>query len=1450
MNHCFWQRCIAIVITGLLLLGGLPLRATGQTIFGLGPANSELRTVQIPIYGFSAEGAATDIDAAEIELRVDGQAQTFTLGTDDQATERTISMAVLVDASSGASAPDIRSVLRAGVDAVPSAVRTTADLLALTQFASEPTMLLGFDADPSNYTQAANELASLSGFDLQRALIEPTMGGLRMMQTAPRHRVLLILTSTSTAIDLDATLALARTFQISVYVGCTDASLDPSVRLLCEGSGGTWAEGLTTTEAMSGFVLAAISHAKTLPAQRVEFDLPSACAPSVAATLTIGATTREINLAVDPLAPSTFEWFPAGLDFGTGSDEQVLEATVIARGPEPLTIEAARISTAAYTILNPVVGIETILPGSSRTFRIQRAANPDGTFAVLELVATTSSGVAICDGTTFVMRGGLPTTGDRFTVVAPNGGEALTAGAPTTIRWTNSLPQTKVRIDLSTDGGDSWRPITEQAQGLAYTWIPGPELTTDARIRIQETLLPDTSIVELRGHLSPVYATVFANEGRWVLTGGHDGTIRVWDANTGEFLQQLGSHGSWVWDLDVSPDGRFLASAGHDGVVSIWNLSTGARVRSILADARVWSVAYHPSGTEVAIGTDRSLSVVDVATGRTIDSHSTGASRCLSVAYTSDGTAILSAEGSTVRLRERSSLQVVRSTFTGHTADVYAAVIDAASSTVYTGSADYTIARWNASTGVRTHVTTPSIASILNLDLAPDQQTLASAGGDGTVKVWSSTDLDLRSSFADHVGSVYCATFDAAGTRIASGATDTKAFIWNVASAVTSEDLSDAGWSIVGGMVATADANHGSIRVGAGADISTSMVSNTGTEDLILRSMRVVSGDVQDFLLMVPSLPVRLEPGMSLRLRSSCSPTTIGPRTALVDIETGVGTTTAVLRAEGVAPQLQTIPQSRLIDFGRLLVGQTQADTTIRFTIPSGGSSVEVTRVVLTGVQRGAFTITSGGSAFTLSPGAVHTMSVRCSPTQVGRYAARIELTTADGSVTTIRLYGEGLGDGRIATTTNTLLYQTDPCVRQTTVQTATILNQGTAPLTLYSIAVVGSRAEDFDITTPAISALPLQIPPGEQIGVSVAYQPVGVGSSISRLVISSNGIGVGGSTLEIPLIARQDSVGFELTVPHVHFDNVQAQQQAAQTATIVNTGTTSLQWPTQGIDLGDFRLENIEPTITPAGGTSSFTIRFKGAEPRSEPYIASYTFTDSTCGRSSTLTMSATVKSYIGATLEAAIVRASIGQEVDVPVRLTNRVNFDRTTIREISARVRVNGTILTPLGVESTFADGERTFVTSLSIPESGDVVGTLRFRTTWGNDTSAIVEFDSVWTADTVVLTTRNGEVILDDLCREGGPRLFLRRSSQQGIGITLVPHPIADAATAVITVVEHGPTLVQVVNVHGRVVATLADQVLAPGRYLLPLEATDLETGSYTVVLTTRTQQMSQRCTVVR
>lgn len=1424
--------------------------ANAQTIFGLGPVETSGRTATLPFYAFEANGSPVDLNPSDVALRVDGQPLTFTVEKDDQTTERTISVAVLVDVSSEASAPDTRSLLRAGVDAVPTAVRTTADLLALTQFDSSPTMLLGFDASATNYTEAASEITSGSGFDLQRALMEPTMGGLRMMQTVPRHRVLLVLTSSTTAIDLDATLALARTFQIAVYVGCTDGNVESSVRRLCEGSGGTWADSLSTTDAMTGFVLAAISHAKTLPSQRIVVDLPTLCSPSVPVAITIGSTTRTAAVSVDPLARSSFEWFPEGLDFGTGANEQILEATVVARGPEPLTIEVARLSSPSYTILNPVIGVETILPGSSRTFRIQRTANPDGTFAQLDLTATTSSGVPICAGLTYAMRGGLPTTGDRFTVVAPNGGEVLTAGEPTTIRWTNSLPQTKVRIDLSTNGGDSWRPVAEQAQGLEYSWIPGPELTTDARIRIQETVLPDTSIITLRGHQSPVYATVFANEGRWVITGGHDGTIRVWDANTGEFLQQLGSHGSWVWDLAVSPDGRFVASAGHDGVVSIWNLATGVRLRSILADARVWSVAYSPSGTEVAIGTERSLSVVDVATGRTIDSHSTGASRCLSVAYTSDGAGIVSAEGSVVRLRERSSLSVVRTTFTGHDADVYAVVVDDATTRVYTGSADFTIAQWDATTGARTHVTTPSIASILNLDLSADQQTLASAGGDGTVKLWSATDLTLRSSFADHVGSVYCATFNADGTRIASGATDSKAFVWNVASVVTTEDVSDGRWSIVGGTVATADANHGSVRLGAGSDITTSMISNTGTEDLVLRSIRVVSGDVQDFQVMVPTLPLRLQAGMSLRLRSACAPSTVGPRSALVDIETGVGSATAVIRAEGVASPLLTTPLNRIIDVGRLLVGQTQADTTIRFTVPSGGSTVEVTRVVLAGVQRGAFTITSGGTPFTLTPGAVHTMSVRCAPTQVGRYAARIELTLADGSTTTIRLYGEGLGDGRIATTTNTLLYQTDPCARQTTVQTATILNQGTAPLTVYSIGVVGPRAVDFAVTSPQPSALPLQIAPGDQIGVSVAFQPLGVGSSISRLVISSNGIGVAGSTLEIPLIARQDSVGFELTVPHVHFDNVQAQQQAAQTATIVNTGTTSLQWPPQGIDLGDFRLENIEPTITPAGGTSNFTIRFKGGEPRTNPYTASYTFTDSICGRQQELTMSATVKSYIGATVAADIVRASIGQEVDVPVRLLNKVNFDRTTITTLNARIRVNGTILTPLGIESTFDNGERIFTTTLPIPTSGDLLGTLRFRTSWGNDTSSVVEIDSLWAADTVVLTGTDGEVILDNLCREGGPRLFLRRSAQQGIGVDIIPHPVVDAATAVITVVEHGPTLVQVVNVHGRVVTTLADAVLAPGRYLLPLDAADLETGSYTVVMTTQTQKLSNRCTVVR
>ncbi len=59
-----------------------------------------------------------------------------------------------------------------------------------------------------------------------------------------------------------------------------------------------------------------------------------------------------------------------------------------------------------------------------------------------------------------------------------------------------------------------------------------------------------------------------------------DGTVRVWDINTGaEVLRFDGHQGSWAMVVGFLPDGRRVLSGGTDLHLRLWDLDTGREVR-------------------------------------------------------------------------------------------------------------------------------------------------------------------------------------------------------------------------------------------------------------------------------------------------------------------------------------------------------------------------------------------------------------------------------------------------------------------------------------------------------------------------------------------------------------------------------------------------------------------------------------------------------------------------------------------------------------------------------------------------------------------------------------------------------------------------------------------------------------------------------------------------------
>lgn len=80
----------------------------------------------------------------------------------------------------------------------------------------------------------------------------------------------------------------------------------------------------------------------------------------------------------------------------------------------------------------------------------------------------------------------------------------------------------------------------------------------------------------LSGHESPVYAAAFTPDGKLVVTGSFDRTLRVWSAADGDPLRTLLGHDNLVLSLDVNHDGRQMVSGAQDNTLRLWDLPSGS----------------------------------------------------------------------------------------------------------------------------------------------------------------------------------------------------------------------------------------------------------------------------------------------------------------------------------------------------------------------------------------------------------------------------------------------------------------------------------------------------------------------------------------------------------------------------------------------------------------------------------------------------------------------------------------------------------------------------------------------------------------------------------------------------------------------------------------------------------------------------------------------------------
>jgi WD40 repeat protein len=107
----------------------------------------------------------------------------------------------------------------------------------------------------------------------------------------------------------------------------------------------------------------------------------------------------------------------------------------------------------------------------------------------------------------------------------------------------------------------------------------------------------------LEGHTSGVISVAFSPDGKQIVSGSGDTTVRRWAAATGQLLLPvLEGHTEDVSSVAFSPEGKQIVSGSGDTTVRRWDAATGQQLLPVLEGHTedVSSVAFSPDGKQIA----------------------------------------------------------------------------------------------------------------------------------------------------------------------------------------------------------------------------------------------------------------------------------------------------------------------------------------------------------------------------------------------------------------------------------------------------------------------------------------------------------------------------------------------------------------------------------------------------------------------------------------------------------------------------------------------------------------------------------------------------------------------------------------------------------------------------------------------------------------------------------
>jgi WD40 repeat protein len=283
----------------------------------------------------------------------------------------------------------------------------------------------------------------------------------------------------------------------------------------------------------------------------------------------------------------------------------------------------------------------------------------------------------------------------------------------------------------------SAQPLPTWVRSLA--WSPdGSKIATgsqDGTIHIWNAQTGGLLQILRRGGPGPVLSVVWHPQSRKLASGGLDQPIVIWDATAGQtldtFQEPLPRYTALAW----SPDGTKIASVNDVEAFRIWNAATGQLLSKMRSIDLLHSVAWSPNGAKIAVGASHRIKIWSPG-GQHLATLQDDGLEVTSLAWSSDNIRVASANvDGVVHIWNTSTNQIVR-TFIGHTEIVDSVAWSPDETKLASASIDKTVRIWDVVTGQPIN-TIRNNGRVFTVAWSPDGSKIACGTSNGGIQIVS-----------------------------------------------------------------------------------------------------------------------------------------------------------------------------------------------------------------------------------------------------------------------------------------------------------------------------------------------------------------------------------------------------------------------------------------------------------------------------------------------------------------------------------------------------------------------------------------------------------------------------------------------------------------------------------------------------------------------------------------